>query len=162
MPFDPATTALKMRPSTPFLDGSAKRFRLPWARMQRATAVVLELLQRHAAAGDLLALRTFVPEFGLLLAPSLPSPARPLGRLGRIWRSWFGAITTEAHLRRGGLGEFMLPLAATVFEHLRQRLGTEVAERMLHSVPGLPARTRWPLHGAEGPAAGGPGQRRIA
>ena len=159
---DPATTAEKKRPATPFLDRNAKRFRLPWARLQHATVVALELLQRHAAAGDLLVLRLRLPEFGQLLAPALPAPVRTLGWLGRSWRTWFGARATEAHLRRGGLGEFMLPLVANVFEHLRQELGTEVAERMLHSVPGLPALARWPLRGAEDPAAGGPGRRRIA
>jgi len=73
-----------------FLDRTARQRKLPRARLVRATAAVLGLLQRHASAQDLFRLRAQVPEFSLLL-PLSQAPGRPRRRWLRLTPRWLEA-----------------------------------------------------------------------
>ena len=133
---------------------------LPYARLQQALSIVLELLQRHGANGDLFRLRALLPEFG---APSA-APRRRQPRLALLQRlrHWLDARETRDCIEQTRLGEFVIPLVSTFFEHLRQHLGAAAADRLLASVPGLSSYAHWPRRRPEGPASDGPGRRQIA
>lgn len=151
-------------PSTPFLDRTARRLQLPRARLVRTTTAILGLLQRHAATADLFRLRAQLPEFGMLMAPSLlpGRPRRHRHRWLQVARRWLDARSTRDCIEHSELGAFALAFLSELFDHLRLRLGAEVTERVLASVPGLQAYRSWPPPRSELPRADGPGHREIA
>ncbi|MCU0865553.1 MAG: DUF2267 domain-containing protein [Planctomycetes bacterium] len=149
---------------TPFLDRTAKHLQLPYARLHQAVCTVLDLLQRHGAPGDLFRLRALLPEFGALLATQSQAARRrqPHSALRQRLRRWLDARETRDRIEQSSVGEFAIPLVSTFFDHLRRHLGVATADRLLASVPGLTPFAHWPRRRPEGPASGGPGQRRIA
>lgn len=127
-----------------FVDASANILGVPYPVVKRATRKLLGLLRNHAAASDLQTMITVCEDLA-----ELDPGDQTAGHLARlrngVRRLTTGARATRASLQDTGLGHDDVAFVSAFAKHLREQLGEPITTRLIDSVPGLKAMSRWPL-----------------
>lgn len=132
-----------------FADSYARELQLPPSVLQRATVTTLGLICRYAHTDDAATMLAAMPDLKELHQNNGATEATRPGRLTRlrrlVQRATHSARSTRQALQATGLGNDDVAFISALKVYFTQHLGEQLAQRLLHAVPGLESMTSWPL-----------------